>query len=72
MKKIQDIVGTLNFLKLKFIQINNFYNILRQQNSFKWTFKHLMKLEFFRKKISDIFKPSQLLYAKCDAIQPLK
>ena len=49
LKKIQEFLGILTFLS-KYVYkmqlyLRQFYNILRQQNSFDWTRKHQKRFE---------------------------
>ena len=74
--KIQEFLGMLNFLSKyvykKQLYLRPLYNILRQQNNFKWTTEHQSQFEeikkFFTEQISNtIPDPNQPFYAMCDA-----
>ena len=75
-KKIQEILGMLNFLS-KYVYkmqlcLRPFYNILRQQNNFKWTTEHQRRFDDIKKLLTEqisntIPDPNQPFYAMCDA-----
>ena len=76
-KKIQEILGMLNFLS-KYVYkmqlyLRPFYNIPRQQNNFEWTTEHQTRFDEIKKKNSTeqisntIPDPNQPFYAMCDA-----
>ena len=75
-KKIQDLLGMLNFLTIYVhkmqLYLRPFYNILRQQNNFEWTTEHQTRFEEIKKLLTQqtsntIPNPSQPFYAMCDA-----
>ena len=75
-KKIQELLGTLNFLS-KYVYkmqlyLRPFYNILRQQKNFEWTTEHQTRFGEMKKLLTEqisntIPDPNQPFYAMCDA-----
>ena len=68
-KKIQEILGKLNFLS-KYVYkmqlcLRPFYNILRQQNSFEWTTEHQTRFDEIKKLLTE-----QILNTMPDPNQP--
>ena len=75
-KKIQELLGMLNFLskyehKMQ-LHLRPLYNILRQQNHFEWTTEHQTRFEEIKKLLTEQISitnpdPTQPIYAMCDA-----
>ena len=75
-KKIQEFLGMLNFLCKYVYEMQLYlrpsYNILRQQNNFKWTTEHHTRFDEIKKLLTEqisntIPDPNQPFYAMCDA-----
>ena len=75
-KKLQEILGMLNFLSKYFykmqLYLRPFYNILRQQNNFEWTTEHQKRFEEIKTVISEQLSNTipdldQPFCAMCDA-----
>ena len=75
-KNIREFLGMLNFLS-KYVYkmqlyLRQFYNILKPQNNFEWSFEHQTRFEEIKKLLTEeisstIPDPSQSFYAMCDA-----